>query len=113
MILNILRIVSHFSVVGPSLPISAVVPDLSIRYSTTMMSKPAPQFINELDGYLKEAKEEETRPLKPFKQGSGFDIGFFDRGAILGGVTIILPTLGVLVYSACQAALYSYRWWIR
>lgn len=99
---------SHTFTVGPSLPISNGVPDLDIRYTTEIMSKPAPQFITDLDVSLEALGKEQKLPLKPFKQRSGFDIGFFPRGAILGAVTIVLPTLSLLAYSGYRTVLYFY-----
>lgn len=101
---------SYISAVGPSLPVSSVVPDLDLRYDTRMMSKPLPQFVGDLDRSLESLSQEEKLPLTRVKQGSGFDIGFFDRGVILGAVTIVLPTLGLLGYAGSQAASYAYRW---
>ena len=78
-----------------------------------MMSKPAPQYTSDLDRSLESLKQEEKLQLKPVKQGSGFDIGFFDRGAILGAVTIVLPMLGLFIYTGYQAAGLGYRHWVK
>ncbi len=78
-----------------------------------MMSKPAPQFISDLDRSLESLRKEENLRLKPAKQGSGFDIGFFDRGAILGAVTILIPMLGLFIYTGYQAAGLGYRLWVK
>ena len=78
-----------------------------------MMSKPAPKLISDLDRSLESLRQEEELQLNPSKQGSGFDIGFFDRGAILGAVTIVLPVLGLVTYTGCQAAIFGYQNWVK
>ena len=79
-----------------------------------MFSRPAPQWIarpgtKSSTGALETAchtskhidlRQRAVVPLERVKQGSGFDLGFFDRGAIVGIVTILLPSLCALSYGA-------------
>lgn len=79
-----------------------------MRYDTNMMSRPAPEFIRDVDKSLANVYRQELVPVKAFKQHSGWDIGFFDRGVLIGAVTIGMPTLCLLSYGGYQGLYYAY-----
>ncbi|KAK5047266.1 hypothetical protein LTR84_006788 [Exophiala bonariae] len=101
--------------VGPPLPVTNHAVDLHLRYDTLEMSKPAPQRIRSFasDKNPGQFCGHAVRPFKPVKQSSGFDIGFFDRGALVGGVVIVLPTLCALIFGGYQIVATGVRNFLR
>ncbi|KAJ9633569.1 hypothetical protein H2204_006952 [Knufia peltigerae] len=97
--------------VGPCIPVGSLSADIDIRYDTNLMSKPAPQWVHDLSPRTdpRQFYQQASAPVKPVKQHSGFDIGFFDRGAITGAVIIILPPLCALAYGGYRAAAHVYH----
>lgn len=83
--------------------------DLSVRYDTIMLSKPSPQLIGDIDRPIEDLYQQELKALKPFKQGSGWDIGFFPRAILVGFFMVGLPSLCLLSYGMIRTGLYSYR----
>lgn len=75
-----------------------------------MFSRPAPQLIRDIDGSLEELYQKELKkPIKPFKQGSGADIGFFPRSILMGLFMLGIPGLFLTSYGGIRVAMYSYR----
>jgi hypothetical protein len=96
--------------VGPSLPDASTPSTPAARYDTKMFSKPALQLISNVDVPLQNLYQEELkRPIKPFKQGSGADIGFFPRSILIGLFMVGIPSLCFLGYGAIRIVSYAYR----
>jgi hypothetical protein len=75
-----------------------------------MFSRPAMQFIRDIDGPLGSLYQDELkRHIKPFKQGSGRDMGFFPRSVLLGFLLVGVPSLCLLSYGAIRVVSYAYR----
>lgn len=107
---------AHRHIVGPCIPVgSSQSADINIRYDANVMSKPAPQWIHDLSSSSTDPRQfcqHASTPLKPVKQHSGFDIGFFDRGALVGAVVIVLPSICALVYGGYRVVASGYRHFI-
>ena len=87
-----------------------------------MMSKPAPQIISPAAKSLSllglehmspassrmDLEKRTALPLKRITQGSGSFIPFFPKGILVGGITIVLPTLCALTYAMYRAAVLVY-----
>ena len=68
------------------------------------------QLIRDIDGPLENLYQKELkRPIKPFRQGSGADIGFFPRSILIGLFLVGIPSLCLLSYGAIRVGSYAYR----
>ena len=75
-----------------------------------MFSRPAPQLIRDIDKPLEDLYQKELqKPLKPFKQAAGGDIGFFPRSILMGLFMVGIPSLCMLSYVAIRIGSYAYR----
>ena len=54
-------------------------------------------------------QNELKKPIKPFKQGSGADIGFFPRSILIGLFMWGIPGLILISYGAIRVGMYGYR----
>ncbi|KAK0384828.1 hypothetical protein NLU13_7306 [Sarocladium strictum] len=113
--------------VGPAAPRSHPI-QLTTRYSTEMLSTPRPRYAEEgeqtqlssvlahvLTGRLTAVQEDKIlsklRPEKRKPANPG--IGYFERGVLVGGATVLLPLLGGVSAAAFFAARIVYRKYVR
>ena len=100
-------------------------PNLELRYDVEIMSKPQPEKAGEYSrdftaaqtvllnpddkAKIQELRRKAIAPLDPVRQASGTAIGFFDKGALLGFVVYIIPSLCLLGYGSVKATQFGYR----
>ncbi|KAL3464903.1 hypothetical protein BJX64DRAFT_298019 [Aspergillus heterothallicus] len=112
--------------IGPAIPFHNGQPSPSpiLRYSTEMLSRPRPEYIQEAKGFtmsVQELKEldraaldrlqvEAARPLRPTGQGPGTAIGFFEQGILVGAVFIVLPVISFIGYGSWYTIRSAISW---
>lgn len=68
------------------------------------------QLIRDIDAPLEDLYQKELKkPITPFKQGSGSDIGFFPRSILMGLFMVGIPSLCLMSYGAIRVVSYAYR----
>jgi hypothetical protein len=117
-----------FFVVGPEAPTSSAhAASIQPRYPTELFSRPSPEHISPrqeqalltalVDSSSKDSRRQVqnavTKALIPPKQGSGFAVGFFEQGLLIGGaisVVTIASAITALVKYAGPATLRTLKW---